>query len=58
MEADVRAGDAKFESEQQRHAELARIRREERQALKENSFQPSALVIGLAQARQIHLDTA
>lgn len=55
--ADVRGADAKFESEQQRHAELARMRREERQALQESSFQPSALVLGQAQARQIHLDT-
>ena len=55
--ADVRGADSKFENEQHRHAELARIRREERQALQENTFQPSALVLGLAQARQINLDS-
>lgn len=55
--ADVRGADTKFESEQQRHAELARMRREERQALQENSFAPSALVLGLAQSRQIHLNS-
>ena len=56
--ADVRGADTKFQNEQQRHAELARMRREERQALQENSFQPSALVLGLAQTKQMHLDTA
>lgn len=52
----MRGADAKFESEQHRHAELARMRREERQALQESTFQPSALVMGLAQARKINLD--
>lgn len=54
---DLRGADVKFENEQQRHAELARMRREERQALRENGFQPSAIVLGLAQARQMHLDS-
>ncbi|RMX39987.1 hypothetical protein pdam_00022972 [Pocillopora damicornis] len=56
--ADVRGADAKFESEQHRHAQLARIRHEERQALQESSFQPSALVLGLAQARQVNMDSS
>ncbi|PFX16028.1 hypothetical protein AWC38_SpisGene19720 [Stylophora pistillata] len=56
--ADVRGADAKFESEQHRHAQLARIRYEERQALQESSFQPSALVLGLVQARQINMDNS
>ena len=55
--SDIRGADVKFESEQQRHAELARMRREERQALQESGFQSSALVLGMVQARQIHLDT-
>ena len=55
--SDIRGADIKFESEQQRHAELARMRREERQALQESGFQSSALVLGMVQARQIHLDT-
>jgi len=55
--ADVRGADSKFENEQHRHAELARMRREERQALQESSFQPSALVLGLVQARQINLES-
>lgn len=54
---ELRGADVKFENEQQRHAELARMRREERQALRENGFQPSAIVLGLAQARQMHLDS-
>ena len=55
--SDIRGADVKFESEQQRYAELARMRREERQALQESGFQSSALVLGMVQARQIHLDT-
>ena len=54
--SDIRGADVKFESEQQRYAELARMRREERQALQESGFQSSALVLGMVQARQIHLD--
>lgn len=55
--SDIRGADVKFESEQQRYAEMARMRREERQALQESGFQSSALVLGMVQARQIHLDT-
>ena len=55
--SDIRGADVKFESEQHRYAELARMRREERQALQESGFQSSALVLGMVQARQIHLDT-
>ena len=55
--SDIRGADVKFESEQQRQAQRARMRREERQAFQGSGFQSSSLVLGMFQAREIHLDT-
>ena len=49
--------DAKFLSERERQAELARLRREQRKAQQEEKFGAAALVLGLAERNQAAVDS-
>ncbi|XP_032219683.2 trichohyalin [Nematostella vectensis] len=53
--AGLRGADAKFASERERQAALARMKRDERRARQEDTFDRAALVFGLAQAQQANL---
>ena len=51
----LRGADSKLVSERDRQAALVRLRREERKARKEDTFENAALVLGLAAKNQANL---
>ena len=53
--AALKGADSKLQSERERQAALARLRREERKARQEDTFENAALVIGLAAKNQANL---
>ena len=53
----LKGADAKFLSERERQAELARLRREQRKAQQEEKFGAAALVLGLAERNQAAVDS-
>lgn len=53
--AALRGSNAKFNSERERQAELARLKREQRRARKEDRFESAALVLSLAKTQQAEL---
>jgi hypothetical protein len=53
--AGLRGADQKFLSERERQAALARLKRDERRARQEDTFDKAAMVFGLAQTIQTNL---
>ena len=51
----LRGADQRFSSERERQAELARLKRDERRARQEDTFDKAAMVFGLAQSMQANL---
>ena len=53
----LRGTNARLLSERERQAELARLRREQRRAKKEDKFESAALVLSVAKTQQAELES-
>lgn len=53
--AGLRGADQRFLNERERQTELARLKRDERRARQEDTFDRAAMVFGLAQTMQANL---